>query len=65
MPRYYEFEVSLQELQPRIWRRFLLRTTATFAQLHQAIQQERAKLIPRVGGLWFLNKYIRQAFSGM
>lgn len=39
MARYYEFEVSLQELQPRIWRRFLLRTTATFAQLHQAIQQ--------------------------
>lgn len=39
MPRYYEFEVSLQELQPRIWRRFLLRTTSTFAQLHQAIQQ--------------------------
>lgn len=39
MPRYYEFEVSLQELVPRIWRRFLLRTTGTFAQLHQAIQQ--------------------------
>lgn len=38
MPKYYEFEVSLQEIQPRIWRRFLLRTTATFAQLHQAIQ---------------------------
>ncbi len=39
MPRYYEFDVSLQELQPRIWRRFLFRTTATFAQLHQAIQE--------------------------
>ena len=39
MPKYYEFEVSLQEIQPRIWRRFLLRNTATFAQLHQAIQQ--------------------------
>ncbi|MCU0662777.1 MAG: plasmid pRiA4b ORF-3 family protein [Myxococcota bacterium] len=38
MPKYYEFEVSLQEIQPRIWRRFLLRNTATFAQLHQAIQ---------------------------
>lgn len=38
MPKYYEFEVSLQEIQPRIWRRFLLRSTATFAQLHQAIQ---------------------------
>jgi hypothetical protein len=39
MPRYYEFEVSLQEIQPRIWRRFALRTTATFAQLHHAIQE--------------------------
>lgn len=39
MPRYYEFEVTLQDLEPRIWRRFLLRTTSNFAQLHQAIQQ--------------------------
>lgn len=38
MPRYYEFEVALQEIQPRIWRRLLLRTTATFADLHKAIQ---------------------------
>lgn len=38
MPRYYEFEVALREIQPRIWRRMLLRTTASFAQLHQAIQ---------------------------
>lgn len=39
MPRYYELDVSLQEIQPRIWRRLLLRSTATFAQLHQAIQE--------------------------
>jgi len=39
MPRYFEFEVSLQEIQPRIWRRLLVRTTATFAQLHSAIQE--------------------------
>lgn len=39
MPRYYEFEVVLQELQPRIWRRFLLRTISTFAQLNTAIQE--------------------------
>ncbi len=38
MPRYYEFEVTLQDIEPRILRRFLLRTTATYAQLHQAIQ---------------------------
>lgn len=38
MPRYYEFEVSLQGMQARIWRRFLLRTTCTFTHLHAAIQ---------------------------
>jgi hypothetical protein len=38
MPRYYEIEVSLQEIQPRVWRRLLVRTTATFAQLHKGIQ---------------------------
>ena len=39
MPRYYEFEVVLQEIQPRIWRRFLLRHRSTFAQLNTAIQE--------------------------
>jgi hypothetical protein len=39
MPRYYEFEVVLQEIQPRIWRRFLLRHPSTFAQLNTAIQE--------------------------
>jgi len=38
MPRYFEFEVSLQVVQPRVWRTFLLRTTSTFAHLHAAIQ---------------------------
>ena len=39
MPRYYEFDIALQEIQPRIWRRLLIRTTSTFAQLHKAIQE--------------------------
>lgn len=39
MPRYFEIDVALQEIQPRIWRRLLIRTTSTFAQLHKAIQQ--------------------------
>lgn len=38
MPRYYEFEVTIQEIEPRIRRRFLLRTLSTFAHLHDAIQ---------------------------
>ncbi len=48
MPRCFEFEVSLRYIQPRIWRRFLLSETATFADLHHAIQEafgwERAHL---------------------
>jgi hypothetical protein len=39
MPRFLEFDVVLQEIQPRIWRRFLLRTTSSFAHLHMAIQE--------------------------
>jgi len=38
MPTYYEFEVSLEAIQPRIWRRFLLRADATFHDLHWTIQ---------------------------
>ena len=39
MPRYFEFDVALQEIQPRIWRRFLLRATSSFTHLHMAIQE--------------------------
>ena len=38
MPNYFELDVTLQDIQPRIWRRLLLPSTATFAQLHEAIQ---------------------------
>ena len=38
MPRYFEFHISLQDIEPSIWRHILVRTTATFAQLHAAIQ---------------------------
>jgi len=38
MPRYLQFEVSLIDIEPRIWRRFLLRDTATFNALSKAIQ---------------------------
>lgn len=39
MPRYFEFDVTLQDIQPRIRRHFLIRTTSTFAHLHKAIQE--------------------------
>ncbi|MBW3665866.1 MAG: plasmid pRiA4b ORF-3 family protein, partial [Actinobacteria bacterium] len=40
MPRlaYLDVEVSLDEISPRIWRRFLLRDRASFLDLHHAIQ---------------------------
>lgn len=38
MPRHYDFEVSLCDVEPRIHRRFLLRDAGAFATLHNAIQ---------------------------
>ncbi len=38
MPKYFDLEVSLRSIRPRIWRRFLLPTIATFGDLHTAIQ---------------------------
>jgi hypothetical protein len=38
MPRYFDFKVSLSDIQPDIWRRFLLAENATFEDLHEAIQ---------------------------
>ena len=38
MPSYFDFEVSLLGIKPRIWRRFLLTEKATFANLHEVIQ---------------------------
>ena len=38
MPAYLDFEVSLREVQPKVWRRFLIRSTDTFMDLHEAIQ---------------------------
>ena len=39
MSSYSEFEVSLEEITPRIWRRFLLRDNATFHELHDTLQK--------------------------
>lgn len=38
MPTYFEFRISLQDIEPSIWRHLLVPTSATFAQLHTAIQ---------------------------
>ncbi len=39
MPKYFDLEVLLLEIEPRIWRRFLIRNEATFSHFHSAIQQ--------------------------
>ena len=36
---YYDFEVSLEGIKPRIWRRFLLRKNSMFDELHDTIQK--------------------------
>lgn len=38
MQTYFEIEVSLMDITPRIWRRFLISTTANFRDLHTAIR---------------------------
>ena len=38
MPKYLDFKVSLLGIDPDIWRRFLLAESATFMDLHDAIQ---------------------------
>lgn len=38
MPGYLEFEVTLQGITPRLWRRFQIAADATFGDLHRAIR---------------------------
>jgi hypothetical protein len=39
MPKYFEFEVSLMGVEPKIFRQFALPIVSTFADLHNAIQR--------------------------
>jgi hypothetical protein len=38
MSAFFSFKVRLLDVEPPIWRRFLIRKTATFMDLHEAIQ---------------------------
>jgi hypothetical protein len=38
MPIYHELEASVLFTEPRIWRRFLIRASGNFADLHHALQ---------------------------
>ena len=34
MAKYFDVEISLLEIEPRIWRRLLIHSEATFMNLH-------------------------------
>ena len=36
MPKYFDVEVSLLEIEPRIWAQFLIRENASFKTLSEA-----------------------------
>jgi hypothetical protein len=38
MPRYFDLRVSIRDIEPTIWRRFLLAGDSMFEALHEAIQ---------------------------
>lgn len=38
MAKYFVFDVGLIDIQPRIWRRFMIAQRASFGDLHRAIQ---------------------------
>lgn len=55
MPSYYEFEISLRDVAPRIWRRLQIIQSASFNDLHAAIQaaahwENRHLYVFRTGG---------------
>lgn len=55
-PTYFDFEFSLCEVEPRIWRRFLIRSTASFKDLHLAIQE--------AAGWWNYHLYVFRTEMG-
>ena len=39
VPNIFQFKITLRHIKPPIWRRILIENTATFEELHEAIQQ--------------------------
>ena len=62
MPEYLEFEVALQEIEPRIWRRFQIDATASFGDLHRAIRDGFGW---HGGHLWDFTGARHQAIAGV
>ncbi len=61
MPGYLEFEVTLGEIEPRIWRRFQIADEATFGDLHRAIRDSFGWY---GGHLWEFQNTRQRPFAG-
>ena len=61
MPGYLEFEVTLQGITPRLWRRFQIADKATFGDLHRAIRDSFGWY---GGHLWEFRNSRQLAFAG-
>jgi hypothetical protein len=69
-PEVYQLHVWLREISPMIWRRLLVRSDSTIADLHYTLQiamgwegnhlhqfiiRGKQYGVPRPGGMWFLD----------
>lgn len=61
MPQYLEFEVALNGVKPRLWRRFQIAENATFGDLHRAIRDSFGW---HGGHLWEFWNSRQTAFAG-
>src|SRR5690606_41923588 len=64
MATFFDFSVALRHVRPRPQRRFLLRTTASFELLHQAIQDACGWFDSHLFGFWPRNSFVEQAIAG-
>lgn len=61
MPDYLEFDVTLEGVRPRLWRRFQIADDATFGDLHRAIRDSFGWY---GGHLWEFRDSRQRAFAG-
>lgn len=65
MAAYFDFTVSLQDVLPRPWRRFLIPASATFATLHSAIQDACGWANSHLYNFRTANEYDREPIAGL
>ena len=62
MPNYVEFEVTLRDIKPRLWRRFQIAERSSFGDLHRAIRDSFGWY---GGHLWEFQDSQNVAFAGL